>query len=231
MVHVDVRSAMAIALFAIAGIVATDLAIGRELEPVREGRVTIDARRALEQRSRPPGVEGLLTIVEGGRYLVHTASVTRAGTAVDDPERNTRHQGATQKKKLLAHLPDGAIRATVATATTSAELTIRAASIERPGLWISLAITLAAGLLSFFGLQLKLSPRTSALIALAVTLAVVLYFAELSMTVAEQAATAYLAQSTGSPPNVVLQPLRVLVWPLSLFPLFAAFLAWKARRA
>lgn len=225
---VDMRSAMAIALFAIAGIITADLSIRRELEPVQQGRVTIDAKRALEQRSRPPGVEGLLTIVEGDRYLVHTASVSRAGTKVDDLARLERHRQAQQKRQV-AHLSGGELRVTVASSTTSAELTAIAPPIERPGLWISLAIALAVGLLTFFGLQLKLSPRTSGLIALLVTLAISLFFTEMSITVAEQAATTYLSQSTGTA-NVVLQPIKILVWPLALFPLFAAFVAWKARR-
>lgn len=231
MAHVDVRSAAVIALFAIAGAGAAELAITRELVPVERGRVALDARRALEQRSRPPGVEGLLTIVEGDRYVVHTASVTRAGTKVDDRERLERHLEAQNKKRLQTELSGGAIRVTIASSITSAELTATPPSIERPGPWISIAISLAIGLLSFFGLQLKLSPRTSALLAVSLTLGSVLFFTELSLTTASQAAVAYLSESTGSPPNVVLQPIKVLVWPLALFPLFAAFLAWKARRS
>jgi hypothetical protein len=231
------KEAAAIALMAAAGLLLADTAIKAELNVVRGVRVSLDARKALEQHSRPPGVEGLLTIVSQNEYLVHTASVSRAGTPLraddsEDKARAERHAAAKIKKSIRERVDGGAWRATVAdpSGDMTAELISNPPAVLRPSIWIGAGIALFAGFLLMFLLRLKTTPRIAASVGLTAAAAVVLYFTKSHVGLASQAAIAYLAESTGSPPGVAIAPIKVLAWPLALYVLLLLLVLISSRR-
>lgn len=208
-----------IAVIALVGSALAHLSIRNELEIVRGVRVALDARRALEQRSRPPGVEGELTIVEGDPpiYVVHTASVTRAGSPLpaNDP-RAERHREALQKKSIKTELGE-AWRATVSDGKTSAELLSRPAPIPIAFPWLAALIAFVAGASIAY-----LHRAAGVLIAAAAMLA----GAYLSVDSASEAAVAYLSTGTG----VVLQPIKVLIAPAVFAAVVAAIAVFATRK-
>lgn len=212
-----------IAVIAFVGGALAHRSMRDEVEIVRGVRVALEARRALEQRSRPPGVEGELTIVEGDPaiYVINTASVTRAGSAVDpsDP-RLERHREALQKKSIKTQL--GADwRATVSDGKTSAELYSTPPKIPIAAPWMVAFIALIAGA------SISFLHRIAGVLVAAVVMLAGVY---LSIDGASQAAMSYLAEGTGAPPGVALQPVKVLIAPAILAAVVAAIAIFALRK-
>jgi len=235
----DLLGLGAIALMAAGGAALVDRVIDSELEIVRGVRVSLDARRALEQRSRPPGVGGELSIVrsEDGAlvFVVNTASVSRAGRALsagaEDEARAARHRAAIEKRSIREPLGGGVWRATAADAAMSAELVSEPPEIPRASPVLGALVAFLAGAVLAGVARLRLGPAIAAALGLTAAAALSAFFAASSVELASQAAVSYLSESTASPPAVSLRPAPALLWLAGLFVLeLAAVFALGRRR-